>query len=306
MGDKLRFDGRVAIVTGAGNGIGKQYALFLAGRGAKVVVNDLGGSFDGKGADNRPAQAVVDEIVAGGGEAVANFDSVTDGEKIVQTAIDTFGQVDIIVNNAGILRDVSFSKMSDEDWNLVQQVHVFGAYKVTRAAWPYMREKRYGRVVMITSSAGLFGNFGQANYSTAKLGVVGLANTLSKEGAKRGIKVNVIAPFAGSRMTETIMTPEMVNGLKPDYIAPFVGYLCSEACETNGSVFETGGGWVGQVKYQRSAGVAFDLNPKGMDLETIHSKWSEVMDFSSGSDYPKTPNDAFKCILKNLQRNAKL
>ena len=306
MGDKLRFDGRVAIVTGAGNGIGKQYALFLAGRGAKVVVNDLGGSFDGAGADTRPAQAVVDEIKAGGGEAVANFDSVTDGDKIVQTAIDPFGRIDLVVNNAGILRDVSFAKMTDNDWNLVQQVHVFGAYKVTKAAWPHMRKSRYGRIVMVTSSAGLFGNFGQANYSAAKLGVVGLANTLSKEGAKRGIKVNVVAPFAGSRMTETVMTPEMVNGLKPDYIAPFVGYLCSEACKANGSIFETGGGWVGQVKYQRSAGVAFDLTSKGMDLETIHSKWNDVMDFSGNTDYPKGPNDAFKSILKNLQRHAKL
>jgi|EP00505_MAST-04D_sp_SCG-Rhode-Island_P001099 NAD(P)-dependent dehydrogenase (short-subunit alcohol dehydrogenase family) len=298
----IRFDGRVAIVTGAGNGIGRTYALFLAARGAKVVVNDLGGSFDGKGSGTKAADQVVEEIRRMGGVATANYDSVTNGEKVVETAIRTYGKIDIVINNAGILRDGSFAKMSDENWDIVHAVHSQGAYKITRAAWPHMRKNKYGRIVMITSSAGLFGNFGQTNYSSAKMSVVGMANTLSKEGAKSNIKVNVIAPFAGSRMTETVMTPEMVAGLKPDYIAPFVAYLCSEKCPSNGEIFETGGGWVGQVKYQRSMGVGFDLN-KTLDLETIDASWDQVRDFSPGNtDYPKVAGDAFKMIFENLKK----
>jgi NAD(P)-dependent dehydrogenase (short-subunit alcohol dehydrogenase family) len=298
----IRFDDRVAIVTGAGNGIGRTYALFLAERGAKVVINDLGGSIDGSSeAGARVADKVVDEIKAMGGEAVANYDSVTDGAKIVQTAIDAFGRIDIVINNAGILRDVSFQKMEDKDWDFVQQVHLNGAYAVTRAAWPYMRDQKYGRVVMITSSAGLFGNFGQSNYSAAKLGVVGLCNTLSKEGAKRGINVNVIAPFAASRMTETVLSPDMLEKIKPEYIAPFTCYLCAEVCASNGAIYEVGGGWCSQVKYQRSAGVGFDLND--LKLETLHEKWAGILDFeSSPPDYPQFAGDAFVNIMKNLER----
>ena len=187
---ELRYDGKVAIVTGAGNGLGRIYALNFAARGAKVVVNDLGGAFNGEGGDSsRPAQKVVEEIQAAGGEAVANYNSVVDGDQIVKTAMDTYGRVDIVVNNAGILRDTSFAKMKDRDWDLIYQVHLLGTYKVTKAAWDVMREQRFGRIVNVTSAAGIYGNFGQANYSAMKLGILGLSNTLAREGESRNIHV---------------------------------------------------------------------------------------------------------------------
>ena len=229
MGD-VRFDGRVAIVTGAGGGLGKTYALLLASRGAKVVVNDLGGNLRGEAAAAQvhPADAVVAEIKAAGGQAVANKDSVEHGDKIVKTAVDAFGTVDIVINNAGILRDISFQKMTERDWDLIMLVHLKGAFSVTRAAWNIMREKNYGRIVNTGSSAGIFGSFGQVNYSTAKLGLWGFTQSLAKEGAKRNIRVNCIAPLAGTRMTETVMPAEVVAALKPDFVAPFVAYLSSD------------------------------------------------------------------------------
>ena len=199
---EISFDGRVAIVTGAGGGLGRSHALFLASRGAKVVVNDLGGSVDGKGSDEAAAQKVVDEIAAAGGEAVASFDGVDTaegGEKIVKTALDAFGKVDVVINNAGILRDVSFHKMTHDQWDAVMNVHLNGTYYVSKAAWNHMREAGYGRIVNTTSAAGLYGNFGQANYAAAKLGIVGLSKTLAQEGHKKGIRCNVIAPVARSR-----------------------------------------------------------------------------------------------------------
>merc|ERR1719189_3505196 len=199
MGD-IRYDGKVAIVTGAGNGLGREYALMLAKRGAKVVVNDLGGSVKGEGekAAKHAADAVVDEIKAAGGEAVANKDSVEHGEKMGKTAVDAFGTVDIVINNAGILRDISFQKMTERDWDLIMLVHLKGAFSVTRAAWNIMREKNYGRIVNTASSSGIYGSFGQANYATAKLGLHGFTQTLAKEGVKRNIRVNSIAPQAAS------------------------------------------------------------------------------------------------------------
>ncbi|MFP4324275.1 MAG: SDR family oxidoreductase, partial [Anaerolineales bacterium] len=217
-----RFDGRVAVVTGAGRGLGRTHALLLASRGARVVVNDLGVSTTGEGADTSPADDVVNEIKAAGGEAVANHDSVDAGDKIIQTALDTFGQIDIVVNNAGILRDKSFAKMADEDWDMVHLVHLRGAYKVTKAAWPHFREAGYGRVIMTSSASGIFGNFGQANYAAAKLGLYGFAQTLALEGAKYNIIVNAVAPLAGSRMTETILEPEVVEALRPEFVSPLV------------------------------------------------------------------------------------
>ena len=228
MANELRFDDRVVVVTGAGNGLGRSHALLFASRGAKVVVNDLGGSHTGDGKGTGAADKVVEEIKAAGGEAVANYDSVEDGDKIIQTAMDSYGRVDVVVNNAGILRDVSFAKMTDADWDLVYRVHVRGAYAVTHAAWPHMRDQKYGRIVMTASAAGIYGNFGQANYAMAKLGVVGLANTLALEGHKRNILVNTIAPIAGSRMTETILPKELLDALKPEYVTPLVGYLAHE------------------------------------------------------------------------------
>ena len=305
----LRYDGRVAIVTGAGNGIGKQYATMLASRGAKVVVNDLGGAMNGEGgpgSGERPADVVVREIKAAGGEATANYDSVEFGDKIVQTAIDAYGKVDIVINNAGILRDVSFHKMTDRDWDLIYTVHLKGSYKVCRAAWPYMRENRYGRIVNITSSAGLYGNFGQANYSAMKLGLLGLSNTLAKEGKKRGIQVHTVAPFAGSRMTATIMPPEMLQALRPEYIAPVVAYLVHESCQETGSVFEVGGGWVAKVRQQRAAGAMIPVH-EGVTPEMVQSHWSAVGDFEAeGMNFPVNPNDAFGSIMQNLQNSKEL
>jgi len=240
----------VVIVTGAGGGLGKAYALFFASRGAKIVVNDLGTSTLGKGKSSAAADKVVEEIKAAGGEAVANYDSVEAGDAIVKSAIDAFGRIDIVINNAGILRDTTFLKMKDEDWDLIYRVHLLGAYKVTKAAWNYMRDQGYGRIVMTASAAGLYGNFGQANYSAMKLAQLGFANSLAIEGDKKNIHVNTIAPIAGSRMTETVLPPDLIQALKPEYVVPLVAYLCHESCDVNGSVFEVGAGWIGKLRWE--------------------------------------------------------
>lgn len=257
MTQQLRYDGKVAVITGAGNGLGRAYALMLGARGAKVVVNDLGGGAFGDGKSSSAADKVVDEIKALGGEAVANYDSVTDGDKIVKTALDAFGTIDIVINNAGILRDVSFAKMSDDDWNRIYQVHVYGAYKVTHAAWPLLREKNYGRIIFTASAAGIYGNFGQANYSMAKLGLHGFAQTLAEEGRSKNIHVNTIAPIAASRLTETILPPDVLAKLSPDYVSPLVGWLCHEDCAETKGLFEVGAGFVGKLRWQRSEGHFF-------------------------------------------------
>ncbi|MEZ6024319.1 MAG: SDR family oxidoreductase, partial [Hyphomonadaceae bacterium] len=239
----LRFDDRVVIVTGAGNGLGKSHALEFARRGAKVVVHDLGGGIAGGGASKSVAQGVVDEIKAAGGEAVANTDSVEHGDKIVQTAMDTYGRIDVVVNNAGILRDASFAKMTDEDWDLIYRVHLFGSYKVSRAAWPHMREANYGRIVMTTSSSGLYGNFGQSNYGAAKMALVGLMQTLSIEGAKNDIRVNCIAPTAATQMTEDLLPPEQLALLRPEVVSPAVLALVAEEAPTRAIVCAGAGGY---------------------------------------------------------------
>src|SRR5256885_3495235 len=238
MSKDLRFDGKVAIVTGAGGGLGRSHALLLASRGAKVVVNDLGGSFTGEGKSASAADKVVAEIKEKGGEAVANYDSVEDGDKIVKAAIDAFGKLDILVNNAGILRDVSFAKMTQQDWDLVYKVHVLGAFRCSHAAWPHMRDAGYGRIIMTSSAAGIYGNFGQANYSMAKLGLHGFAQTLAAEGKKRNIIVNTIAPTAGSRMTETVMPPALVQALKPELGSPLVARPVHEAEDDTGGAVQ--------------------------------------------------------------------
>ena len=298
MTDQLRFDDRVAIVTGAGGGLGRAHALLLASRGAAVVVNDLGGSHTGEGASNTPAQKVVDEIKAAGGEAVANFDSVEDGDKIVQTALDTYKRVDIIINNAGILRDVSFHKMTDQDWDLIYRVHVLGSYKVTHAAWPHMREQQFGRVIMTASAAGIYGNFGQANYSMAKLGLYGFANTLAREGQSKNIHVNTIAPVAGSRMTETVLPKDMVDALKPEYVSPLVAYLCHEDCPENGGLFEVGAGWIGKLRWERTKGVSLPLN-REITPEAIHQKWDQISDYTD-ADHPADVQSSMGPAIQNL------
>lgn len=229
---KLDFKGRVAIVTGAGGGLGRAHALALAARGARVLVNDLGGARDGCGASAGAAQAVVDEIHAAGGEALANAASVTDVEAVnamVAQAMDAWGRVDILVNNAGILRDKSFAKMALEDFRLVMDVHLMGAVHCCKAAWPIMVAQKYGRIVMTTSSSGLYGNFGQSNYGAAKMALVGLMQTLSIEGEKYGIRVNCLAPTAATRMTEDLMPAEVLAALKPEAVVPAMLWLASEA-----------------------------------------------------------------------------
>ena len=242
---ELRFDGKVAIVTGAGNGLGRAYALLLGSRGASVVVNDLGKSVKGEAdGSGNPADMVVAEIKKAGGKAVANYDSVEFGDKIVKTAVDAFGTVDIVINNAGILRDISFQKMSELDWDLIMKVHLKGAYSVTRAAWNIMREKKYGRIINTGSSAGIYGSFGQVNYAAAKLGLWGFTQSLAKEGEKRNIRRNCIAHLAGTRMTATVMPAEVVEALSPDYVAPFVAFLAHDSCSENGGLFEVGAGYI--------------------------------------------------------------
>lgn len=231
----LRFDGRVALVTGAGGGLGRQHALALAARGAKVVVNDLGGARDGTGGSSSAAEAVVEEIRAAGGEALANGASVTDPQAVqsmVDEAVSAWGSVDILVNNAGVLRDKSFAKMTLEDFRFVVDVHLMGAVNCTKAVWDGMRERNYGRIVMTTSSSGLYGNFGQANYGAAKMALVGLMQTLSIEGAKNNIRVNCLAPTAHTRMTEDLGAALPLEALGPELVTPGLLYLVSEDAPT--------------------------------------------------------------------------
>lgn len=277
---EIRFDGRVAIVTGAGAGLGKAYALELAKRGAKVVVNDYGGPRDGAGeGSSAPADRVVEEIRAAGGEAVANHDNVATpegGEKIVRSAIQAFGGVYILINNAGILRDKSFLKMDPENWQAVLSVHLNGAYNVTRPAFAQMREKGYGRIVMTTSAAGLYGNFGQTNYSSAKMGLVGFMNTLKLEGAKYDIKVNTIAPMAASRLTQDVMPPDMFQQLKPEFVAGIVLYLCSEYCAETGEIFNAGAGFYSRAALLTGPGAILGGGEKIPTPEEIRDQWARI------------------------------
>jgi NAD(P)-dependent dehydrogenase (short-subunit alcohol dehydrogenase family) len=276
-------EGRVAVVTGAGGGLGRQHALLFAQRGARVVVNDLGGSRDGSGAGSEMADSVVEEIKGLGAEAVANYDNVAEpsgAAGIIQTALDAFGQVDIIVNNAGILRDVSFTKMEDAQWDAVLKVHLYGSYNVTKAAWPHFREQSYGRVVMTTSTSGIYGNFGQTNYGAAKLGMVGMMNTLVFEGAKYNIKVNAIAPVAATRMTEDIMPDEMLSALDPAFVSPAVVHMAGEEFDESGLVILAGGGQYARIAYFQSPGVNL---PEVPGVDELAERWAELTDMSNAT-----------------------
>jgi len=295
----VRFDDRVVVITGAGNGLGRTYALEMGKRGAKVVVNDLGGSAFGDGADKAAADVVVDEIKAGGGEAVANYDSVTDGDRIVQTAMDSFGKIDVVINNAGILRDKTFHKMEDRDWELIYDVHVRGAFKVSHAAWPYMRDQNYGRMIFTASAAGIYGNFGQTNYAMAKLGLHGMSQTLALEGRTKNIMVNTIAPIAGSRLTETVMPQQLVDALKPEFIMPLVVKLCDENSQETGGLYEVGAGFIGKVRWERSKGHSFSVS-QGFNAEDVNDAWDEIVDFTDG-DHPSNIAEANKPLIKNLK-----
>ena len=277
---QVYFENRTVIVTGAGNGLGKAYALELGSRGARVVVNDLGGAVDGSGSGNTPADEVVNEIIANGGEAVANYDSVATkegGASIVQTAIDNFGTVDAVVNNAGILRDKSFAKMEEEDLNAIIDVHLKGTFFVCQPAFIQMKEQGYGRFVNVSSPSGLFGNFGQLNYGAAKMGIVGLTNVLAIEGAKYNIKANVIAPNAATRMTEELFGEDMSKLLTVDNITPLVVYLASEQCEVTHEIFSAGGGRFARIGISTDVGY-FNASAKAED---IFANIGEIRDLSN-------------------------
>ncbi len=270
----MTYDGKVAVITGAGGGLGRQHALFLAARGALVVVNDLGGAVDGGGSDASAAQKVVDEIRASGGEAVANHESVSTpvgGESIIQTAIDAYGRVDIVINNAGILRDKSFHNMTADLVDSVIEVHLKGAFNVTRPAWIHMREQGYGRVISTSSAAGLFGNFGQANYGAAKMGLVGFTRVLAAEGAKYNIKANVIAPLALTRMTESLMGA-LGEKLDPALVTPIVAWLAHQDCDVTGEIYSVGGGRVARIFIGETEG----FYKADLSLEDIRDNWATI------------------------------
>ncbi len=286
----IRFDGRVAIVTGAGGGLGRDYALALARRGAMVVVNDLGGSADGSGEGAKsPADQVVAEIQAMGGEAVASYDSVSTpegGKAIVDTAVEAFGKVDILINNAGILRDKTLAKMEPENWDAVMDVHLKGAYNVTRPAFERMRENRYGRIILTTSAAGLYGNFGQTNYSAAKTGLVGFMNTLKIEGEKHDIRVNTVAPVAATRLTEGILPPDLLEKLKPQFVTPLVLFFSSDQCQDTGLVINAGMGYFNRAAVLTGLGTAVGGGTEPPTLEDIHKNWDAINSLDGAEDFP--------------------
>ena len=268
----ISFEGQVALVTGAGNGLGRAYALDLAKRGAKVVVNDLGGDPHGQGENASAAQKVVDEIKAAGGDAAANHHSVSSydgGFNMVKTAIDNFGRLDVVICNAGILRDTAFHNMSEEDWDRVFAVHIKGSFTVLRAAWPVFRQQAYGRVILTTSSSGIYGQFGQANYGSAKTAMLGLMNVLKQEGVKYNVNVNTIAPVAGTRLTQTVMSQEMVDKLVPEMVVPAVTYMVSKDCSDSGLIIEAGAGNFNRAAIVKGPG----LRPGMDDLKS--AEWCE-------------------------------
>jgi NAD(P)-dependent dehydrogenase (short-subunit alcohol dehydrogenase family) len=289
----IRFDGRVAIVTGAGGGLGRCHALELARRGAKVVINDLGASMDGSGGSSEAAEAVVKEIEAMGGEAIANGSSVSDEagvKKMIDDTMAKWGRIDIIIANAGILRDKSFSKMTIQDIDLVLAVHLRGTFLPVHAAWDIMKAQNFGRIVVTTSSTGLYGNFGQANYGAGKLGVVGMMNTLKIEGAKNDIKINAVCPVAATRMTEGLMPPEALEQLKPEYVTPGVMNLVKDDAPT-GMILSAGAGAFSMARIVETRG-AYVGQGEELTAEAVAAKWDEITDtnktlpaFTSGGQH---------------------
>jgi NAD(P)-dependent dehydrogenase (short-subunit alcohol dehydrogenase family) len=297
---EIRFDGRVAVITGAGGGLGKTYALELARRGAHVVVNDLGGASDGSGKSHSMADQTVAEIKAAGGQAAANYDSVATpqgGEAIIKTALDKFGRVDIVINNAGILRDKSFAKLEPQDLEIVLDVHLKGAFYVSQPAFRAMKEQNYGRFLFTASAAGIFGNFGQANYGAAKMGLVGLSNVLAVEGAKNNIKSNVIAPIAKTRLTENLLGP-LAGALEPTTVTPLSCYLVSEACELSHEVFSVGGGRFARVFVGLTPGW-FAGKGKAVSVEDVRDHLGEIME-EKGYIVPKSIGDEMRVLAKSL------
>ncbi len=273
----IRYDGQVAIVTGAGNGLGRSHAIQLAARGAKVVVNDLGGTVDGSGGGSAASQAVVAEIEATGGEAMAHGANVADVEEVqdmVAATMKRWGRIDILINNAGILRDKSFGKGSLEDFKLVLDVHLMGSVNCTKAVWDIMREQNYGRVVVTTSSSGLYGNFGQTNYGSAKMGVIGMMNTLAQEGAKNNVKINALAPTAGTRMTEGLIPEKVFDLMTPETVTPAVLYLVSQDAPTR-TILAAGAGGYAVAKIVETDGIY--LHDADQTPEAIAENWDAIV-----------------------------
>lgn len=296
----IRFDGKVAIVTGAGQGLGRSHAIELAKRGAKVVINDLGGSVDGSGGSSAAAKAVVAEIEALGGEAIANGANVAkydEVEAMVKQAMDKWGRVDILVNNAGILRDKSFAKGSLEDFRLVLDVHLMGSVHCTKACWEIMREQNYGRIVVTTSSSGLYGNFGQTNYGAAKLGLAGFTKSLYLEGAKNNIKVNTLAPIAATRMTEDIFPPEAFKSFNPINVVPAALFLVSEEAPSN-AIVGAGGGFFHAANVTLTRGVA--LSEDERTVEGVAAHWAEIID-RTGEIVPQSGSEQSMAAINRLQ-----
>lgn len=290
MAEEIRFDGRVAVVTGAGGGLGRSHALMLASRGAKVGVNDVGTSPGGEGEDQSPADKVVQEIKDAGGEAVANHDSVDSlkgGESIIKTAVDAFGRVDILINNAGILRDRTMMKMTEEEFRGVAKVHFDGTFYCTRAALPVMRENNYGRVIFTSSGAGLWGNYGQTNYSAVKLGVVGMMHAFKLEGQKYNIFANTIAPVGASRLLGSILTEKIMEALDPRYISVLVCYLVSEGCKETGMIYSCGGGRYARAAMMENPIVDLSENEK-ISMETIRDNFAEIHEMREPREYFKS------------------
>jgi len=281
----IRFDGRVAIVTGAGNGLGRSHALALAALGASVVVNDFGGNRDGSGGSSAAALAVVEEITQAGGQAIANGANVADFAQVqdmVAQAMTAFGRIDILINNAGILRDKSFAKMELADFDAVLDVHLHGAVNCTKAVWDIMREQNYGRILMTTSSTGLYGNFGQSNYGAAKLAVVGLMNSLAIEGLKNNIKLNTLAPAAATRMTEDIMPPPVLQALRPELVTPGALFLVSEEAPDR-AILSAGAGVFSAARMVETAPVYID--PAQLTPDAVAAHYGAIADWNSARTY---------------------
>ena len=277
--NQIRFDDQVAIVTGAGGGLGRTYALALAERGARVLVNDLGCARDGTGSSPVAAEAVAAEICAAGGQAIANCDSVATpegGEQIVQAALQTYGRVDILINNAGIICDKSFPRMTPEMWSEVIAVHLDGAYNVTHSAFLAMREQKYGRIVFITSSAGLFGNFGQANYGAAKMGLVGLMNCLKLEGERYNVNLNCVAPLAFTRINEEIIPEGMQSSFKPEYVTPLVLYLCARESLVTGGIYNAAMGYFSRTALVTGPAIRVCGSGQSPTIEEVAQQWNEI------------------------------
>jgi NAD(P)-dependent dehydrogenase (short-subunit alcohol dehydrogenase family) len=302
----ISFKDRVAIVTGAGGGLGRCHALDLAKRGAKVVVNDLGGSVDGSSDGSlSAAETVVEEIRAAGGEAMANGASVTDKgqvDEMVKEVMEKYGRIDILVNNAGILRDKSFTKVEDEDFRIVLEVHLMGSVNCTKAVWEVMKEQNYGRIVMTSSSSGLYGNFGQTNYGAAKMGVVGLMNTLKLEGAKYNIKCNALAPVAGTRMTESLMPGEVLDQIQPDFVTPAVTFMVSDEAPT-GVIVAAGAGVFTRVMIHETKGVNLGTG-EDMLAENIAANWDQISDMTDAKLCYQGGDQTMK-IFELIQETAK-